>query len=134
MKTLIAKIRDHFSERGDQYYQGESCEPNLPKAFANLHIASLLGDAYAAFRLAYLYENGLGCKTDCYKALCYYKKAASWGDDDSLVCIGDLYRDGKLGGPDYKSALMWYRKAADRGHAFGGMKEQLLLEEIGEIK
>lgn len=130
MKTILTRLRDFFAERGDFYYQGEEHEVNYVKATFYFRVASLLGDAYSAFRLAYIYEYGLGCKVDCRKALRELQKAVSRGDIDSMVCIGDLYRTGELGEPEFDTALYWYHRSADHGNLFGALKEYLLKDEI----
>ena len=86
-------------------------------AAAEYRIAADGNDAFAQFRLGYLYSAGYGVTTDYAEAMRWYRKAAEQNQLAAINNIGWLYQQG-LGVPkDHEEALRWYRRAADGNHA-----------------
>ena len=72
---------------------------------------------YAAFRLGWLYKEGLGVEQNVENALKYINQAVEMQYPDAMAELGSLYRKGELVEQDYTKALSLLQKASAKGNA-----------------
>lgn len=113
MRAYESGYTDALVLCGDSYWESEDgMTPDYSKALACYQKAMLRRCPYAAFRLGWLYNEGLGVEQDTVKALNYYKQAVSMSYPDALADMGSFYRKGILVERDYKKAMEYLQKAA----------------------
>ena len=117
MRAYESGYTDALVLCGDSYWESEDgMTPDYPKALACYQKAMLRRCPYAAFRLGWLYNEGLGVEQDTVRALNYYKQAVSMSYPDALADMGSFYRKGKLVERDYTQAMEYLQKAAAKGN------------------
>lgn len=103
---------------GSMYKSGLGYEQDLVKAVELYEKSSDLGNAIAAYDVAYAYLNGNGVEQDYSKAMEWYQKAAECDYSPAMYQIGYLYEEGNGVEQDYKKAIEWYQKAAELDNTF----------------
>jgi len=78
-----------------------------------LRLSAWLGNVYAQYGLAIMYNTGNGVPQSYANAEKWCRKAAEQGYADAQFDLGYLYYKSK----DYFEAVWWYHKAAEQGHA-----------------
>lgn len=117
MRAYKSGYTDALVLCGDSYWESESgAEPDYQKALECYQQAMLRRCPYAAFRLGWLYNEGLGVEQDTVRALNYYKQAVAMSYPDALADMGTFYREGRLVEKDYAKALEYLNKAAAKGN------------------
>lgn len=103
---------------GDSYLEGTAeIEPDYQKAVACYQRAVLRHCPYAAYRLGWLYNEGLGVSQDLQKAWEYYQQAISMQYPDAMTDVGIFYKEGNIVGQDYAKAMEYLMKAVNKGNA-----------------
>lgn len=103
---------------GDSYWETTvNGEPDFAQALACYQKAFFRRCPYAAYRLGWLYNEGLGVERDPQKAWEYYQQAVSMQYADAMTDVGIFYRDGILTEQNYTKALDCLHKAAAKGNA-----------------
>ncbi|NOQ93464.1 MAG: hypothetical protein GQ547_02385 [Methylophaga sp.] len=87
--------------------------------YINCKASAELGNAYAQYALANLYNSGQGVEQDAEQAVVWYKKAANQNNDLAQYSLGVMYEFG-LGGLeiDQQEADKWYKLSAKNGNYF----------------
>lgn len=117
MRAYESGYTDALVLCGDSYWESEDgMNPDYSKALACYQKAMLRRCPYAAFRLGWLYNEGLGVEQDTARALNYYKQAVSMSYPDALADMGNFYRTGRLVERDYAKAMEYLQKAAAKGN------------------
>ena len=117
MRAYKSGYTDALVLCGDSYWESENgAEPDYQKALECYQQAILRRCPYAAFRLGWLYNEGLGVEQDTARALNYYKQAVAMSYPDALADMGTFYREGRLVEQDYAKALEYLNKAAAKGN------------------
>jgi hypothetical protein len=75
------------------------------------------GEAFAALRLARLYDSGRGVDPDPARAERLYRVAAEAGEPDALYNLGVFHEKARNGTRDATEAVRWFRRAADQRDA-----------------
>jgi hypothetical protein len=75
------------------------------------------GEAFAALRLARLYDSGRGVAPDPARAERLYRIAADAGEPDALYNLGVFHEKARNGTRDASAAVRWFRRAADQRDA-----------------
>lgn len=103
---------------GDTYLEGTAdAMPDYQNALACYQQAILSGCPFAAYRLGWLYREGLGVEQDKVKSWDYYQQALEMQYSDAIVDVALLYRDGDMVEKDYTKAQGYLLKAANKGNA-----------------
>lgn len=115
-KAFEAGYTDAMVMCGDTYMEGDAGqEPDYEKAISCYQQAILKNCPYAAYRLGWIYCNGIGVEKDIEKAINYYEKAISMNYEDAMVDLGILYREGEIVQKNERKAMEYLLKASDRG-------------------
>jgi TPR repeat protein len=116
-KAYAAGYTDAMVLCGDSYWETfAGSQPDYNQALACYQKAFLRRCPYAAYRLGWLYNEGLGVERDPQKAWEYYQQAVSMQYADAMTDVGLFYRDGILVEKDYIKALDYLNKAAAKGN------------------
>lgn len=116
-KAYAAGYTDAMVLCGDSYWEAfAGNQPDYNQALACYQKAYLRRCPYAAYRLGWLYNEGLGVERDPQKAWEYYQQAVSMQYADAMTDVGIFYRDGILVERDYVKALEYLNKAAAKGN------------------
>lgn len=116
-KAYAAGYTDAMVLCGDSYWETfAGSQPDYSQALACYQKAFLRRCPYAAYRLGWLYNEGLGVERDPQKAWEYYQQAVSMQYADAMTDVGLFYRDGILVEKDYIKALDYLNKAAAKGN------------------
>jgi TPR repeat protein len=93
-------------------YANDDSQPSL----STLQSLAAHGDTTAAFKIGWMYWNGIGVREDTAEAIRWYRKAAEQGDEGAQFSLGVIYWWGMGNVPrDYAESARWYRMAADQG-------------------
>ena len=79
--------------------------------------AAEAGDAKAAYRIGWFYEQGPAASHDLTKAAGWYRRAAEGGDALAQTRLGDYCSEGWGEPKDLQAAAHWYDVAAHQGNA-----------------
>lgn len=116
-KAYAAGYTDAMVLCGDSYWETfAGSQPDYNQALACYQKAFLRRCPYAAYRLGWLYNEGLGVERNPQKAWEYYQQAVSMQYADAMTDVGIFYRDGILVEKDYAKALDYLNKAAAKGN------------------
>lgn len=130
-RELIENISDNVEMMAD-YGEMLKMDPGVGnykiKAFLLLREAAKLGDRYAKYHIAEMYEEGNGVDQDLMRAFDLYEELAENGDVFSQYALGKMYEDGRGVTRDMQKAVIWYEKAAVSDDDFGA--PQLALADI----
>lgn len=117
MRAFKSGYTDALVLCGDTYWESEGgTDPDYQKALECYQKAMLRRCPYAAFRLGWLYNEGLGVEQDTARALNYYKQAVAMSYPDAMADMGSFYREGRLVEQDYAKAMEYLNKAAAKGN------------------
>lgn len=118
---------------GDTYLEGTAdAMPDYQNALACYQQAILSGCPFAAYRLGWLYREGLGVEQDKVKSWDYYQQALEMQYSDAIVDVALLYRDGDMVEKDYTKAQGYLLKAANKGNARAMFElSQMYLKGVG---
>ena len=115
------------NDLGDKYYNSE----NYAEAVKWYQKAAEQGDAYAQFKMGYLYYKGFGVTQDYTEAAKWYRKSAEQGYMYAQSTLGVMYEYGLGVEKSVQQAIEWYKKAAAQGYedAVKNLKELQELQE-----
>ncbi len=117
-KAYAAGYTDAMVMCGDTYWEATmGSQPDYEQALSCYQKAFFRRCPYAAYRLGWLYNEGLGVERDPQKAWEYYQQAVAMQYADAMADVGVFYRDGILVEQDYAKALEYLNKAAVKGNA-----------------
>ena len=98
---------------------GETLEPDYPRALHYLLQAADAGAARALYHLGVLYEDGLGVPEDLARAVALHERAASAGEYYAVLHLARLCADGRLGSSDVARATSWYQRLLELAQNMG---------------
>jgi uncharacterized protein len=95
-----------------------AAEPQVdPMDTKALYKKAVRGDAWSAYYLGYLYQEGKnGLKQSNISAMQFYRIAAEAGNLDAAVNLGNMYLKGATAAPNPAQAAAWFAAAAQKGH------------------
>ena len=74
------------------------------------------GNAFAQYKLGFMYKSGKGVPLDYGIAVRWYHLAATQGNASAQSNLGFMYKTGKGVPQDFLQAYMWYELADTNGH------------------
>lgn len=118
---------------GDTYLEDAAdTVSDYQNALACYQKAVLKRCPFAAYRLGWLYREGLGVEQNIEKAWEYYQQALVMQYPDAMTDVGIMYRDGNMTEKDYDKAYDYLLKAAQKGNARAMFElSQMYLQGIG---
>ena len=126
---------------GNLFLNGKGTEPDFSSALLWFSKSAENGNAYAQYKLAVLFDEGLEVPHDTEIAQKYYVAALTGfiqqdetePDAQLEYRIGNLFLNGKGTQPDFSSALFWFSKSAENGNAYAQYKLAVLFDEGLEV-
>lgn len=141
-QTTFPQNRDNPTNSLIEQAQQAEQNNDFTKAFLLYEEASNQKDAFAQYKLAWLFERGLGTDRNLRKAEKYYKRSAKAGDPNGLYEMGSwkfyynpsfFIETKKTARKNIEKALVYYHKAKEKGNEKA--EEMItLMEEIKEGK
>ncbi|WP_162618120.1 tetratricopeptide repeat protein [Shewanella halifaxensis] len=90
------------------------------------------GNAYAAFKVASMLDNGRGVATNKEQAINWYKKSARLGYSQAQSMLGFKYAMGNGVKKDMKSAYAWFDVALKNGHEISEQYKAKAAKELSK--
>jgi TPR repeat protein len=100
---------------------GETLEPDYPRALRYLLQAADAGAVRAVYHLGVLYEDGLGVPEDLERAVALHERAANEGEYYAVLHLARLCADGRLGSSDVARATAWYQRLLELAENLGAL-------------